>query len=91
MELTALDRLLTRLLPKAGVQLRRARERAVNGVSSVELVDRASEASVWVATKGSPYVLRVSGRGGSHLDFLNYDAKFVLEPPGSGPQVVRLQ
>lgn len=90
MELTTLERLLAGMLPKGGAQLRRARERAINGLSAVELVDRVSESSVWVATKGSPYVLRVAGRGGQ-LDFLNYDAKFVLEPPGSGPQVVRLQ
>jgi hypothetical protein len=62
----------------------------VDGVSAVELEGSGSgghSASVWVATDGQPYLVRIAPTGGSYqgrIDFTGYDERLAVQAPLPG-------
>jgi hypothetical protein len=62
----------------------------VDGVDALELDGSGSDghgAAVWVATDGSPYLIRIASTAGSYhgqLDFIDYDARLAVQAPLPG-------
>ena len=63
---------------------------AVNGVPSLELDGTGRDghqASIWVATDGEPYILRIAPTSGSYqgrIDFTGYDERLAVQAPLPG-------
>ncbi|MFC7219817.1 hypothetical protein ACFQLX_16850 [Streptomyces polyrhachis] len=93
-DLCDLDRLLAGLLPaRAGARTRKGAQGTLGGrpVIAVTGVDGRRSTTAWVATEGTPYILRLDSRGGeaagsgsSSLAFSDFDAARRVRAPGTG-------
>ena len=63
---------------------------AVNGTPAIELSGTGRDghrASIWVATDGEPYILRIAPTGGSYhgqIDFTDYEDRYAVQAPLPG-------
>lgn len=62
----------------------------VNGAAAIELSGTGRDghrASIWVATDGEPYILRIAPTGGSYhgqIDFTDYENRYAVQAPLPG-------
>lgn len=86
---TRIGFLLDRLLQTSATWTKGAAG-TVDGIPAIELGCTGRDghrASIWVATDGEPYILRVTPTGGSYqgqLDFTDYGERFAIQAPLPG-------
>lgn len=86
---TRIGFLLDRLLQTSATWTKGAAG-TVDGAPAIELSGTGRDghrASIWVATDGEPYILRIAPSGGSYqgqIDFTDYDERFAVQAPLPG-------
>ncbi|MDI2128956.1 hypothetical protein [Yinghuangia seranimata] len=83
-ENTYVERLVAKLLGKPGA-LEKGDTREVNGRPAIALVDHTGGGTIWVATEGAPYLMRLESAQNAKtrgaIDFLGYNERSVISAP----------
>lgn len=61
--------------------LRRGDTGVINGIKALALVGSGDDGTIWIATEGLPYPLRLDGGADGTLDFTDYGANVDLTAP----------
>ena len=90
--LTNLRKLLSGLLAGHGA-LTKGAQSTIDGRRAIALHDTSKHGTLYVATTGTPYPLRIvnGGPDGGELDFSDFDAAVSLKPPASSIDISELR
>jgi hypothetical protein len=90
--LTDLEQLLDGILGEHG-NLEKGEETEVNGISAIAVRDTEQDGTLYVATEGEPYPLRLeaSGEAEGTIDFEDWDEDYEVEAPEDAVDITELQ